>query len=173
MKVHRQIRAFSLLEVIIAVGLFVSSVVVIIGFIAALSRQGADSADTLAAQKLPEPLRVELARLAGSDLEALAAQIPVMSAPLTDGLAFAATREVTGVESLAYLPPANDRIPAAEQYYLVECWKFQDEPLRFDAQKAFLALQVRVSWPYRLPGVADPTEPSDRSQITFTMSLTR
>jgi hypothetical protein len=173
MKVHRQIRAFSLLEVIIAVGLFVSSAVVIIGFIAALSRQGADSADTLAAQKLPEPLRVELARLAGSDLEALAAQIPVMSAPLTDGLAFAATREATGVESLAYLPPANDRIPAAEQYYLVECWKFQDEPLRFDAQKVFLALQVRVSWPYRLPGVADPTEPGDRSQITFTMSLTR
>lgn len=168
----RATRGFTLLEVVIAIGLFVTAVTVIIGLIAGLSRQGADSADMLAAQQLPAPLQVELSRLASPGLDSLAGRMPVMASPLMGGLAFAAARDAVRVDSLEYLP-GPDLLPANEQYYLVECWRFPSEPLRFDGQKGFLALYVRVSWPYRLPGAPGPTEPADRSQITFTLSLNR
>jgi len=172
MKRFRHTRGFTLLEVIIAVGLFVSAVTVVIGLMAGLSRQGADANDVLAAQRLPEPLKLELARLASSGLDSLADRVPVMASPLAGGLALAGARDAARVDSLEYLPVA-DPIPAGEQYYLVECWKFPSEPLRFDGQKAFLALYVRVSWPYRLPGATAPTAPADRSHVTFTLSLNR
>lgn len=172
MKLSRLTRGFTLLEVIIAVGLFVTAVTAIIGLIAGLSRQGADSNDVLAAQRLPEPLKVELSRLASPGLDSLADRVPVMASPPAGGLPFASTRDATRVTSLEYLPAA-DPIPAGEQYYLVECWRFPSEPLRFDGQKAFLALYVRVSWPYRLPGATAPTTPADRSRVTFTLSLNR
>lgn len=172
MNLAARFRAFSLLEVIIAVGLFAGSVAVLIGLLATLSRQAADSADVLAAQRLPEAVKVELTRLAGSSFDRLAAQIPVMSAPLDDGFALVATREGIQAQSLYFLPPAT-LIPSGDHYFLVECWKFSTEPLSFSPQKAFLALHVRVSWPYRVPGAATPVPLVDRSQVTFTVSLNR
>lgn len=172
MKPCRSTRAFTLLEVIIAVGLFVTAVTAVIGLIAGLSKQGAETDDVLSAQQLPEPLKVELSRLAATGLEVLADRVPVMGSPMAGGLALVAARDAARVDSLEYLPVPGS-IKADEQYYLVECWKFPSEPLRFDRQKAFLALYVRVSWPYRLPGAAAPTAPTDRNQATFTLSLNR
>lgn len=172
MKLFRPTLGFTLLEVLIAVGLFVTAVTVIIGLIAGLSRQGAEANDVLTAQRLPAPLKVELSRLAATGLDSLADRVPAMASPLNDGLAFASARGAARADSLEYLP-VTDPIPADQQYYLVECWKFPSEPLRFDGQKAFLALYVRVSWPYRLPGATAPTALADRSQVTFTLSLNR
>lgn len=172
MKAAARFRAFSLIEVIIAVGLFAASIAVIIGLLGTLSRQAADSADVLAAQRLPEAVKVELTRLAAGGFDSLAAQVPVMAAPLDGGLALVAPREATQAQSLNVLPPAT-LISAGEQYFLVECWKFPAEPLAFTGSKAFLALHVRVSWPYRVPGSTAPVPLADRSQVAFTVSLNR
>lgn len=172
MKLAAQTRAFSLLEVIIAVGLFAGSVAVIIGLLGALSREAAESAGTLAARRLPEAIKVELGRLAGGGFDGLADRIPVMAAPLDRGFALVAARDPHEAQSLDYLPPGT-LIPVDEQYFLVECWKFSVEPLRFNAPKAFLALHVRVSWPWRVPGSTVPVPLTERSQITFAVSLSR
>jgi hypothetical protein len=172
MKTSYATRGFTLLEVVVAVGLFLSTVTVVIGLLAGLAREGKDSTDTLTAQQLPGPLKVELVRLASMGLDGLADRVPVMASPLEGGLAFAATRDAARVDSLAYRPGSNP-IPSGEQYYLVECWKFPSEPLRFDGQKAFLALYVRVTWPYRMPGLNAPTALADRHQVTFTLALNR
>ena len=166
-------RGFSLIEVMVAAGIFASAVVVIIGFMMGLSQQSGESIESLAAQRLPDALKVELDRLAAAGLDDLAGQIPVMAAPLAGGLAFAAAREAGSTESMVYLIPATGRISVDEQYYLLECWRFPAEPLAFEIRKAFLALQVRVSWPYRLPGVPAPVPLADRRQVTFTLSLNR
>lgn len=167
------VRAFSLIEVIIAVGLFAASVSVIIALLPALTRQGGTAADVLAAQRLPDALRIELSRLSAAGFDPLAGQVPVLSGPPAGGLAFVADRETARFHSRDYLPPASGQIAEAEQYFLVECWRFPDEPLRFDPAKGFLALVVRVSWPYRLPGSVAPTAETARSALTFTVVLNR
>jgi len=170
---HAFSRGFSLIEVIIAVGLFATSVTVIIALLPALARQGGESTERLASQRLPDALTVELSRLRATGFDVLAGQVPVLAGPLSGGLAFVADRDVARLQARDYLPPATGQLAEAEQYFLVECWRFPDEPLRFDNQKAFLALTVRVSWPYRLPGATTPTAESARSQFVFTVSLNR
>ena len=170
---NRSITAFSLVEVIIAAGLFAASVTVVLSLLPSLARQSSASVDSLAAQRLPDALKTELQRLGAAGFDALAGQVPVMNGPLTDGLAFAADREAMRLHSLTYLPPVAEQLPEGEHYFLVECWRFSDEPLRFDSSKAFLALAVRVSWPHRLPGATAPVPAESRHELVFTLALNR
>lgn len=165
---------FSLIEVVIAAGIFAVAVTATLALLPALTRQATDSADALTAQRLPDSLRIELQRLAAENFDGLAVVVPVMAAPLASGLDFAATRDGSRLNSLTYLPPgASAQIAAADQYFQVEVWRFSQSPLSYDATAAVLPLYVRVSWPYRNPGSATPTAPADRSQLTFTVALSR
>jgi type II secretory pathway pseudopilin PulG len=170
---HR--RAFSLIEVIIAVGVFALSVVVILAMLPSLSRSATDSADALVAQSLADSVRVELTRLAtNGGFDALANRLPEMSAPLADGLDFVAARDDRRLHSVDYLPPpAAGQLPEAARYFRVEAWRFNQPPLRYDPASAVLAVYVRVSWPYQIPGAAAATPLSARSQLTFVVSLSR
>jgi type II secretory pathway pseudopilin PulG len=165
--------AFTLVEVMIAVGVFAASVTAVIALLPALARQGGEATVSLAAQSLPEALHAELSRQAASGFDALAGQVPVMNGALESGLAFVADRQATRLHSRDYLEPAVGVLPAVEQYFLIECWRFPNDPLRFDPQKGFLALAVRVSWPYRLPGTSAPSDPTTRFHLLFTVVLNR
>ena len=57
---------FSLIEVVVAVGIFATAVVVVLAMLPGLSRQAADSADAMTAQRLPDAVRLELERLSAS-----------------------------------------------------------------------------------------------------------
>lgn len=164
---------FSLVEVIIAAGIFAASVTVVLALLPSLARQGAASVDSLAAQRLTDALKVELARQGAAGFDALAGQVPVMSGPLAGGLAFVADREATRLHSLVWLPPPAEQLAEAEQYFLVECWRFPDEPLRFEPTKGFMALMVRVSWPHRLPGAGAPVAIEARQEFLFTTAINR
>jgi len=165
--------AFSLVEVVIAVGIVAAGVTVILALLPALTRQAAGSADTLAALRLPEPLRVELQRVAAvGGFDALASQTGAMASPLPATLTLVASRDGTTVQTLAYLPPAGT-LSADAQYFLIEIWSFGAAPLAFDPAGAGLALHARVSWPYRLPGAVAPTPLTDREQVTFNLGLRR
>jgi len=171
---RRRDRAFSLIEVIVAVAVFAISITVILALLPALTGRGIETADRLIAARLPDALQAELVRLAASGFDALAGQAPVMSTPLNDhGLAFVATRDGARLHSAEYLLPATGRIEEAEQYFLVECWRFPDGPLQFDASQSSLTLAVRVSWPYRLPGSSTPTSPESRHEVMFTAGVNR
>lgn len=172
---RRSLRGFSLIEVIIAVGVFAVAVVVILAMLPPLSRQAADSADAMIAQSLPDSVRNELTRLATSGgFDALANRLPVMAAPLADGLPMVAAHDARRLYSLDYLsPPVGGQLPQAEQYFLVEVWRFNQPPLRYDPLAPVLAAYVRVSWPYTNPGAPSTTPLSARSQLTFTVSLNR
>lgn len=165
--------AFTLVEVIIAVGVFAASVTVVVALLPALARQSGEATSSLAAQSLPGALQTELLRQAALGFDALGGQVPVMNGPLESGLAFVADRDATRLHSRDYLQPAVGVLPAVEQYFLIECWRFPNDPLRFDSQKGFLALAVRVSWPYRLAGSSAPSDPTTRSHLLFTVVLNR
>jgi type II secretory pathway pseudopilin PulG len=167
------VRAFSLIEVVVAVAVFATSIVVILALLPGLSARGTEASDRLVAQQLPAALQVELRRLAGQGLDALAAQTPVMGMPPQNGLAFIATRNGAQLHARDYLPPPTGRIAEADQYYLVECWRFADGPLQFDTAQSALALAVRVSWPYRQPGGTAPTPPESRHEFMFATGMNR
>ena len=165
---------FSLIEVVIATGIFAVAVTVTVALLPSLARQSTDSADTLAAQRLPDNLCVELQRLAVGNFNGLAATVPVMAAPLANGFDFVATRDGSRLHSATYLPPVGRTlIPQEDQYFAVEVWRFVQAPLSYDSATAVLPLYVRVSWPYRNPGNATPTALADRNQLTFTIAINR
>jgi hypothetical protein len=166
--------AFSLVEVVLAVGIFAVAVATMLALLPALTRQTAESADALVAQELPDNLRVELQRLAAQNFNELAAAVPVMTAPLDNGLLFVASRDGGRLHSFNYRPPAvGSQIPTGEQYFAVEVWRFSQKPLAYDPAGSVLPLYVRVSGPYRLPAAATVTSLGDRSQITFTLVIAR
>jgi hypothetical protein len=166
-----KVPGFSLVEVILAVGIFALAVPTTLALLSALGRQGAMGAEALVAQRLPDSIRLELARLAQADFESLAGVVPVMTGTPAPGLALVATRDGCRLHSRDYLP-LGPGLAVAEQYFLIECWRFGEEPLRFDSEKTFLALAVRVSWPSRLPDGTVAAEEA-QSAITFTVVLNR
>lgn len=172
-RTNRWFRAFSLIEVIVAVAVFAGTVTVVLALLPALTGRGIEAADRLVAARLPGALQAELARVAAPGFDALAAQAPVMGTPLENGLAFVATRGGARLQVRDYLPQANGRIPREEQYFLIECWRFADGPLRFQDSQSALALAVRVTWPYRLPGTNTPTPPESRHELMFTVGVNR
>jgi hypothetical protein len=167
--------AFSLVEVIIAVGIFAAAVAVILALLPALTRQAGISADTLTALRLPDTIRTELQRVASAGgFDALAGQIHPMALPLPDTLVLVASRDAARVHTLTYQPPAAiDQLGEAGQFFLIEIWSFHDAPLAFDSGGAGLALYVRVSWPYRNPGSPTPAALAGREQVTFTLAIRR
>jgi len=167
------VRAFSLIEVIVAVALFASSVVVVLALLPALTRRGAETTDRLVAQRLPDAIQVELTRLAAPGFDVLAGRMPLMGAPPENGLAMVSTRDGSRLQALDDLPPTDGRMPEQAQYYLIECWRFPDGPLQYDVAQSAMALTVRVSWPYRQPGTTATTPADSRHELIFTVSLNR
>jgi len=166
---------FSLVEVILAVGIFALAVTAMLALLPSLARQSAQSADSLVALRLPDAVRIELQRVATvGGFDALAAETKPMTAPLPATLTLAASRDAARVQTKNYLPPpVTDQVGDEEQYFLIEAWSFNAAPLAFDASGTLLALHVRVSWPYRIPGSVTATPLADREQLAFNLALSR
>ncbi len=169
------VTGFSLLEVIIATGIFAATASVMLALIPALGRQASGTTDTLAALRLPDALHTELQRLAVSGgFDALAGQTRPMAIPLPATLALVGPRDVSRLQTLDYLPPsASEQIPEAEQYFLIEVWRFDQAPLAFAPGGAVLALHARVSWPHHIPGSSAIVPLAAREQVNFNLSLVR
>jgi hypothetical protein len=172
---HRSlaVRAFSLVEVIIAVGLFAIAVTAVLGLLPPLTRQAAETSDRLAAQRLPDAVKAEMVRLAAGNFDGLAAGMPLMGTPLGSGLPLVATRDGSRLHARDFRPPSAGRIADSDQYFLVEVWRFPSGPLAYDPAQSALAMFVRVSWPYRQPGSTSPTAPEARHELVFTVALNR
>ena len=165
---------FSLIEVVLAAGIFAVAVTMMLALLPALTRQSAESADALVAQGLPDRLRVELRRLAANDFNGLANTIPVMGVPLKNGLLFVASRDGSRLHSANYLPPATSQsLPQEQRYFAIEAWRFNQGTLQYDGPASVLVVHVRVSWPAYNPGSTAVTPLADRSQFTFPIAINR
>jgi len=133
------------MEVVIAVGLTGVSLVVLLGLLAALSRDAGNAADRRTAQTLPGAVTVELDALARqAGIDALAASLAPQSADTDAGLLLVAARDGTQLRrlDLAESPPRD-------AFFLIEVRRAAEGPLRFSADAGALAAAIRVSWPYR------------------------
>ena len=172
---YRRRHGFSLIEVVLAIGIFALGVTVILGLLPALTRQSAASLDTLVALRLPDAIRVELQRVvAVGGLDALAGQTKIMAMPWPDTLTLVAVRDGSHVHTLNYHPPpAAGRIEEDLQYFLIELCRFNQAPLVFDSNAPLLALHLRVSWPYRVPGSSGLVASAGREQFICNLALRR
>jgi prepilin-type N-terminal cleavage/methylation domain-containing protein len=171
----RRVAGFTLIEVVIAVGIFAVAVSVMLGLLPSVTRSSGRSNDTLNALRLPDGLRIELKRMATTGgFAALAAQIKPLADPLSDTCVLVATRDASRVCALDYqLLAPGDRIESDAHYFLIEVWSFGSAPLAFTAGDAVLPMHVRVSWPYRIVGSSAVTLPADREHVDFNLALNR
>jgi type II secretory pathway pseudopilin PulG len=166
------IRGFSLVEVVIAVGIFAGSLVVVLSLLPSLVRQSADSADRLVAQRMIDAVHLELDRQSSAvGFDVLAGAAPVMSVPLENGRAIVATKTGLRIEPLT--GSGSGGIALDEQHFLIEVWRFPQPPLSYDANAAVLPLYVRISWPYRVRDFPVPTRMADRNQFTTSVAIDR
>lgn len=165
-----RLRAFSLIEVVIATGLAAGAVLVIIGLLGRQGRQVRDADDQIVAAQLADGIRVELMRLARQQgFDVLAASIPVMAGAGDEGLLLAADRDGTGLRPLLPGDPAG-----GGRYFLVEVRRYPGGPLAYDPAGAGLAVAVRVTWPYQPePGGGVTVAASDRGRFNFALAINR
>ena len=148
---------FSLIEVILAIGVFALTIVAVIGLLGPISQQVQDLQDTRAANRLPPPIREELNRLGfdyfvninasgvASVRAGLSESSPVVLFGNEDGTIVSIGQEV---DSSA--PP----IPEAARYFLIEVFLAAPingpENLSYDTDPpdAHIAFRVEISWPY-------------------------
>jgi len=164
--------AFSLVEVVIAVGVLAVAVAGVLVLLPGLTREVADMSDEMTAQRFPGAVHSELARAAGGgSLAGLAARLGGFDAGTT--LRLVATHDGRTVQ----LAEDTSLVPA-EQYFLIEVRAFAAAPLAFDTGAgAVLPAWVNVSWPYRRPdpagGEAIETAAADRAVFSFAVALNR
>jgi type II secretory pathway pseudopilin PulG len=156
--------AFTLLEVVVAIGILAVTLIALLGLLAASTRPAGVIADTQVAAHLGENIQDELERLkAGLGLDGLAAMVPPggSAAPLQlvatrDGLRVLRADGTAAAAGNPLNDPLRPGIANRDRYYLAEVTQQLDLPYAPGA--GFLAVSVRVTWPYRLAAGPPTTE---------------
>lgn len=165
-------RAFSLLEVVIAIGIFAVAITVILALLPATVRQLADSHDAITVSRLGDAIRLEAQELAAQKgFDALAGSIPAMDSSLDTGLLLVASRDSADVRPGDLIEPI-----LRDQYFLIEMRRFPAGQLAYDSNAACLALSARITWPYRVltpTGLSAPTDAANRQQVFLTIVIQR
>lgn len=168
------VRGFSLVEVIIAIGVFSVAVVGVISLLSPITSQVRQLKDSKIANNLRAPIREELNSMkftsfVNEDFTAIAsdwldnvvnptidrpAQYPTVLASLV------ALQDGSRVNEIGWAE-TNALIPRDDQYFLIQVLEPQPPAntdvadLRYAANDAHVAFNVEISWPFRLSGGAE------------------
>lgn len=153
---------FSLVEVVIAVGVFALGVGTILGLLPGILREQEAAGATLTAVRMPDGIQSELRRIAGGNLEGLRAQLAS-----DEALRLVADR---GGSDLRVWSSGDER----EQFFLVELFRFS-EASGLGSMPAAVAVKARVSWPFRVGvGMGRVETPvGQRESVEFNLVLNR
>ena len=156
-------RAFSLVEVVVAIGIVAVSLVAILGLLAATTHSAAGLGDAQGGASLGGSIQCELDRLEDHlGLPGLAGVVPPggSTAPLRlvgmrDGLCVRCADALDPVANRPLNDPAIPGIARRDRYYLIELTRLPEWETATDS--GFVAICARCSWPYELPiGPATP-----------------
>ncbi len=149
-------RAFTLIEVVVALGLLAGTVVTLLALRGSNTRAAADVADHYRAAQLADAIDLELRRLRDrplaegqrDKLEALSVLIPPDGSDRA--LRLVAPREGSRAirESDADDPVTG--LPVRDRYYLITV-RQQAAPLAYTAGAGYLAVAATLQWPFQIP----------------------
>jgi type II secretory pathway pseudopilin PulG len=174
--------AFTLVEVVMALGILAVTVVAVLALQGAVSRSAAEISGQERAAQLVDASMVELARLRDRPvtpgqpgrLDALASLIPATGSAHPWQLV--ATRDGVRVisESDADDPAAG--IPLRDRFYVIEV-RQQPPPLNYVHDAGYLAVELTIRWPYQIPAGGGPdsamaADPAQGSSVRFETALT-
>ncbi|MGE9289861.1 MAG: type IV pilus modification PilV family protein [Puniceicoccales bacterium] len=154
---HRE-AGFSLVEVILAIGVFALTIVAVIGLLGPIAQQVRDLQDTKVANSLPAPIREELNRLGFDHFVTISGTgtATVQNVSETTPLELFATED----GSIVTIGQGNDTdapaIPEASEYFLIEVFLAAPvdggENLSYNTNPpdAHIAFRVNISWPYHV-----------------------
>lgn len=165
----RRAPAFSLIEVVVALAVLTTGVVVILSLLPGLIRRQAEAREVHVALQLPGSITAGLRQIGTGHLPGIAARLADLGADAGGSLRLVAARDGTDVRELS-----DAETPRRDQYFLVELYRFPaGSPLAFDPGKAALPIQVRVTWPYRPEAVNSlvETPAGDRQGVSFNVVL--
>lgn len=182
--------AFSLVEVVAALGLVAVTMVALLGLLTASLRAPGEIADARIAAQMSGCIQEELERLQTvAGLDGLAASIPAagstaplrLVAPHTGRIALCADGAAPAADR-ALDDAVQPGIALRDRFFLVEMWQSPDMPYR--PGEGYLVVSAVVAWPYRLavgpatPGAArydaDPwreVPPDERRTLTLIFAL--
>ncbi|MEM0965113.1 MAG: hypothetical protein AAGJ81_03030 [Verrucomicrobiota bacterium] len=170
---------FSLVEVILAIGVFALTIVAVIGLLGPIAQQVRDLQDTKVANSLPAPIREELNRI-GFQYFVLqnlngTQNLPAVLFGTEDGsrvVGYQGTIDGPGavIPRDGSAPPGID---AADRYFGIEI--IQPDPssnLAYNNGDAHVAFEVRITWPFNIKtGVGandfETVAEEDRSEFTY------
>ncbi|QYM80116.1 prepilin-type N-terminal cleavage/methylation domain-containing protein [Horticoccus luteus] len=159
-------RGFTLVEVVLAVGVFAVTIVGLLALLTPTAKSTAEISDYARASALGDGIQGELERLRDANVGAgrLDALHDVVAA--NTPLKLVASADATRVlrESDAVAAGLSER----DWHFLIEI-REQPAPLNYTAGAAFLALTATVKWPYKIPsGETDVTD-ADLTQASSLM----
>lgn len=153
-------RAFTLIEVVVAIGLWAVTAVALLVMQGSLVRSAGEIADFNHATQLTAASASELQRLRelpGPDgppggLEALAGLIPPSDSP--QPLRLVAARDGARVWRESDADDAGSGLPRSARFFLIEV-RQQPAPLNYVPGSGYLAVTFTARWPYKLAAEAD------------------
>ncbi len=162
---RKHTQGFSLIEVVLAVGIFATVIIGVVGLLGPTVRSVRDVIDSTIAARLADGVDAELRRVGFVGMVAATSGSTVLPLVATeDGSRI--VRETDAGNAPTATPPG---IPQEERYYLVEVRRAVSPA--YTAGDPSLVLTIRVSWPYQRPGSGTPVAPEDRSVFIFNTAI--
>lgn len=164
-------RAFSLVEVVVAVGIFAIAIISIIGLVGPIAQSVSDVSERDDAGRLATTLQGELQRLPFSFV------VGAISSPPAAGIFASRDGSKIGVGSNNALWQA-DGLTGAD----ADALKFFEviiernatlSPAANDATAGFMAINVTLRWPAHLGNGQRVTDPSVQNSLLVPMAITR
>jgi hypothetical protein len=162
-------RGFSLIETIIAVGIFAGAGLALVALMSVSARRVAETEERLVAQGLPDAVTLAVHALVGQrGFDSVATGAALNGAPSDSGLFLTAGRGGTD------LRPQNGAAIGRDEFFAVQVCRFGGGPLAYDPAAAWVAFVVHVSWPYRGNAASAEVTPMERRQrVSFPIVLNR
>ena len=166
------LRGFSLVEVIVAIGVFSLVILAVFGLLTPLFRDSTAVIESSTATRLAEGINRELERVGGNTVSTLGATVLYLVATSDGGRVLRTQQTATGgnPSSNAAFPAENDLdatpvpgIAQRDRYYLVEVRLLAndgadtDDNIYYQANDGAVPVEVRVTWPFYSPTTPVPT----------------
>lgn len=166
--------AFSLVEVVIAIGIFSLVIVAVVGLLIPITRDTTAVTEVTTSLRLAEGVNRELERVGGTVVAGLGTNTLYLVATPDGGRILRTQQTTTGGSpgTNASFPAENDLeatpanpvpgIAKRDRFFLVEVRLLQDDPgttddnIHFQAGDGAVPVEVRVSWPFYTPKGPQP-----------------